>query len=261
MLGSLNREGPGDPAGGRAASTGLSAAEFYYKHIRDNPSLSAVSRDFMFRLLLDMKQLPWPVSQQVEYVFEDVRGEVQVCFAPDEDASPRHLHFSEVRESFIRRHIAERDFPADAEYVLCEWVRSISGRFEESHCLSIEFKRRDEGTFSFIISSGSAELVDGETVEGSGPRPLVLTPGVYMATQADLAERALAEGARVVLLSFATSDDLAASYRWLKALDKRYEDADILTESADDEPCGVLVDRNHLFPISGRIKLGSRRAM
>ena len=212
-------------------------ARFFDQYIKKSPKLSAAAIDFMTRLLLELDELPWKNSETIECVFEDSRGEVQVCFAK------RRLRFSRQREHFIESRIRDAGYSPLEEEVLCEWVRSSStGPWKEKICgLSIE--PRDHGVYALEIETRNADWEEESPGSSTRKCSLVIASGMYPVPQEDLAEQALAGGVKAICIQFPTQDILERNRRWIAALEDRYPASLIAVESMDD-PIGVLLPRD-----------------
>ena len=227
-------------------------AEFFNQHLKHSPKLSADASKFMMRLLLKLEELPWAgldwaVGYPVECVFEDSRGEVQVCI------NRRHLHFSEEREKFIREYITDGSFNTWAEQILCEWVRaSANGPWREKN-ISLELERKAYGVFAILLSSETVELEDGDIKRNVKKRELVFTSGMHLAPHEDLAERALAEGERAVLIQFPEPEDVLRNEAWIAALRRRYRGAEILVGGVCEEVYFSQPGPVPVFPVGSKV--------
>jgi len=170
----LEKDGPDGPSGGSPILPASPEAQFFNQHIKDNPKLSPDSRAFMARLLLNLEDLPWSWLEwarghPVECVFEDSRGEVQVCI------NRRHLHFSPARENFIADYIRDRRFTPDEQLIMSEWVRSSASGQWNTRGVELEISEPNYGVFALKISWLTITREDGDIIRTPHERELVLS--------------------------------------------------------------------------------------
>lgn len=217
---------PLDPPGSSKGLPGCPEADFFNRHIRDNEKLSPQMRCFMLRLLLDSEELPWrriswAAEEEPQCVFEDSKGEVQVCFGN------RHLHLSPEREDFITSRISDQPFSAEHKEILLEWVRTSSSTNWKKPGVRFEVIDGSSGVYEIVLIERTLNLVNGDTEWKEKPCRFTFASGFVRASNKDLLERALASGADAALIEFPDEDRRSQSQEWIDALRKRFRVAEI----------------------------------